>query len=252
MKYLILGASKGLGLCLSESLAKIGHNLVILSRNLRDLEKIKSSLELKYKISVDIYNLDLSNDIEEINKFFQNNHSNLKNIDGIFLTAATMDINDIVIDNASIVRDLINSNLKSQIIFIYKFYEIFKVKKQGLIVGFGSVAEMLGRSQNILYSASKKFLKSFFESLIISTSNNNISIHFYILGYLNTTLSSSKKLFLPRGNVQKLSKKIIENINKKNIYTYFPSWWIVISYLFINTPFFIKRIIFNFFKNEKY
>jgi len=84
MKYLILGASKGLGLCLSESLAKIGHNLVILSRNLRDLEKIKSSLELKYKISVDIYNLDLSNDIEEINKFFQNNHSNLKNIDGIF------------------------------------------------------------------------------------------------------------------------------------------------------------------------
>jgi len=248
MKYLILGASKGLGLCLSESLAKIGHNLIILSRNIKDLEVIKSSLESKYKISVEVYNLDLSNDIEDINKFFQINHSNLKNVDGIFLTAATMDTNDIVIDNISIVKNLINSNLKSQVLFIYKFYEIFKVKKEGLIVGFGSVAEMLGRNQNILYSASKKFLNSFFESLIISTSNNNISVHFYILGYLNTNLSSSKKLFLPKGKVQNLSKKIIENINKKNIYTYFPSWWKVISYLFINTPFFLKKKIFNFFK----
>ena len=44
MNYLILGASSGLGKELAYILAKNSHNLIIISRDERDLKAIKSDL----------------------------------------------------------------------------------------------------------------------------------------------------------------------------------------------------------------
>ena len=45
MSYLIVGATKGLGLDLAYEFGKNSKNLVLISRNKEDLEKIKNDLE---------------------------------------------------------------------------------------------------------------------------------------------------------------------------------------------------------------
>ena len=50
MTYLIIGASSGLGRELAIKFAKENCNLIIVSRDERDLIAIKSDLEIKYKI----------------------------------------------------------------------------------------------------------------------------------------------------------------------------------------------------------
>ncbi|MAH52040.1 MAG: short-chain dehydrogenase, partial [Candidatus Pelagibacter sp.] len=50
MSYLILGASTGLGRELAYILAKNSNDLIIISRDERDLKAIKSDLEIKFKI----------------------------------------------------------------------------------------------------------------------------------------------------------------------------------------------------------
>ena len=54
MKYLIIGASSGLGRELTKKFAEKGHNLIIASRDERDLNAIKSDLEIKFKINIDV------------------------------------------------------------------------------------------------------------------------------------------------------------------------------------------------------
>ena len=48
MSYLILGASSGLGRELAYILAKNSNDLIIISRDERDLRAIKSDLEIKF------------------------------------------------------------------------------------------------------------------------------------------------------------------------------------------------------------
>ena len=60
MTYLIIGASSGLGRELAEEFAKKNKNLLLISRDERDLLAIKSDLTLKYNISVDYISLDFS------------------------------------------------------------------------------------------------------------------------------------------------------------------------------------------------
>ena len=52
MSYLILGASSGLGRELAYILAKNSNDLIIISRDERDLKAVKSDLEIKFKIIV--------------------------------------------------------------------------------------------------------------------------------------------------------------------------------------------------------
>ena len=48
MTYLLIGASSGLGRALADKLAKEKKNLIIVSRDDRDLTAMKSDLEIKY------------------------------------------------------------------------------------------------------------------------------------------------------------------------------------------------------------
>ena len=54
MSYLILGASSGLGKELVYVLAKNLNDLIIISRDEKDLSAIKSDLQAKFKINVNI------------------------------------------------------------------------------------------------------------------------------------------------------------------------------------------------------
>ena len=60
MSYLIVGASSGLGRDLAYEFAKNSNNLTLVSRDKKDLEYLKSDIEIKHKVKVDIFELDFS------------------------------------------------------------------------------------------------------------------------------------------------------------------------------------------------
>ena len=148
-------------------------------------------------------------------------------------------------ENADLIN---NANYLSIVHFIEKMIPIFEKKNNGSIVGFGSVASSLGRKKNVLYSASKRALNSYFESLISAYNKKNIKTQFYILGYLDTNLASDKDLIFPKACTKKLALKVYNNINKDNIIKYYPNWWGVICYLISIIPFYIIKKMIKFIK----
>ena len=66
----ITGASVGIGLETAIGLAKKGYNLILVSRNLDKLTRVKKSIEIEYNIKCNIFSFDLSL-VEENIKFFK-------------------------------------------------------------------------------------------------------------------------------------------------------------------------------------
>ena len=212
MKYVILGGSSGLGRELSYLLAKKNNDLVIISRDGRDLKAIKEDLEIQFKITVQYFELDLSS-FQKIQNFFDTNPNIINEIDGILMPIGMTMEKDEIINNPENANAIIQANLGSIIYFTAKFLPTFIKKNRGTIVGFGSISGMFGREKNVVYASAKRALESFFESLAISTFFTKINTQFYIAGYLNTNLSYGERTLLPKGSVKKLANIVCNNFN---------------------------------------
>ena len=118
MSFLIIGASSGLGRELAFKFAQEKNNLIIVSRDIRDLNALKSDLELKFKVKVQCIALDFSS-LEEINQKLLSNKDSLKDINGILFPIGLMFENDkfdVNVENlcsfiANELRDLIGHNI---------------------------------------------------------------------------------------------------------------------------------------------
>jgi short-subunit dehydrogenase len=249
MKYVILGASSGLGRELAYSLAEKNNDLVIISRDERDLKAIKEDLEIQFKTTVQSFELDLSS-LEKIQNFFSLNPNIIDEIDGILMPVGMVIKNDKIINNFENTNSIIQANLGSVIYFVSKFYPAFIKKNKGTIVGFGTIAEMFGRDENVVYSSAKRGLSSFFESLAISSLSTKLNIQFYIVGYMNTNLSYGKNILLAKGSAKELAKIVCSNFNNNYKKIYYPYWWIYINILFKITPFFLLRYLYKFIKKN--
>jgi len=226
MKYLIIGASSGLGRELAYEYAKNKHDLVLVSRDLRDLAAIKSDLEKKSEIKVEIIELDLSSESEIEKNLFVERFFN--QIDGILFPIGMMFDDDKIELDQEKIKKLFKANFTSIALIISKFLSSLSSKKGG-IVGFGSIAAYLGRNLNPYYSASKRALESFFESLGFLSKKTDLKIQFYVLGYMDTNLAFGKKLKLPKASPKKLARIVYKNRNSKFKKIFFPKWWGLIA-----------------------
>ena len=247
MSYLILGASSGLGRELAYILAKNSNDLIIISRDERDLRAIKSDLEIKFKITVKYFAVDASS-FDEIKKFLYSNLNLnlLSEIQGILFPVGMMETKDEILNDMSVSNSLIQANMGVVAYFLSKIFPIFMQKNKGVIVGFGSVTSTIGRDVNTVYAASKRGLESLFESLAIMALPSKLKIQFYTIGYLDTNLSYGKKLLLPKGSAKKLAKIVYKNLNKDYRRIYYPAWWAVIAIIIKILPFSLIRYIYKF------
>ena len=245
MTYLILGATSGLGRELAYILAKNSNDLIIISRDERDLRAIKSDLEIKFRITVKYFVVDASS-FDEIKKFLYSNLNLLSEIQGILFPVGMMKAKDEILNDMSVSNSLIQANMGVVAYFLSKIFPIFMQKNKGVIVGFGSVTSTIGRDVNTVYAASKRGLESLFESLAIMALPSKLKIQFYTIGYLDTNLSYGKKLLLPKGSTKKLAKIVYKNLNKNYRKIYYPLWWSVIAVIIKILPFSLIRYIYKF------
>ena len=154
MSYLIIGSSSGLGRELAYAFAKNQNNLILVSRDKRDLNPIKSDLEKKFGITVDALDLDFSS-LDNIEKKLLSQKKLLQELKGVMFSIGLMSEKDdlkLEIEDAS---KILYANYLS-IVFVIKNLEKLYLDKKFLIVGFGSVSGFLGRNLNNFYAAAKR------------------------------------------------------------------------------------------------
>ncbi len=221
----IIGASSGIGKALAIDMAKLQSNLVLSSRNINELEKVKSEC-LNYTKKCFIVSLDLekntnyNSEVKEVIKQYNS-------IDYLIVNGGISQRSLISETPISIDRKLMEINYFGNISITKSVLPYMIKQKSGHIIVVSSIVGKFGFPLRSAYSASKHALHGFYETLRAEQKNNNINVTMVIPGRVNTNISKNAILKdgssykkLDKGQAQGISaescSKQIINAIKKN------------------------------------
>ena len=206
MTYAIIGGSSGVGRALAERFARAGHDLLLVSSDIRDTQALAADLGLRYRVRVVPLRLDLT--LTPIPfAVIDSALSTLPPLQGLLLPAGVTAAHDAPGQPPESFDALTAANYGALCKLIDHFIPRLKQVPSGLIVGFGSVAATRGRSRNAAYGAAKRALASYFESLRHALSGS-VVVQFYVLGYIDTHLAFGQRTLLPRAAPERLAERV--------------------------------------------
>jgi len=186
---LITGASRGIGKCIAENLAKDGYT-VIANYNKSKQQALKLQNDLKEQgYNIEIVKADVSKKIEVKNmiEYINNKYGNI----------------DILINNAGIAKlqmfcdvtdedwdEMINTNLKSAFYCTQMVLPGMVNKKKGCIINISSIWGQVGASCEAVYAVSKAGIDAMTKSLAKELGPSNIRVNSIAPGVIDTDMNS--------------------------------------------------------------
>ncbi len=239
MRYLILGASAGLGRCLAEQLAARGDGLILVASDQQDLDALSCDLRLRYSVDVEYMAIDLRNFDPETLKQWIIEGPGLPT--GILFVAGLGNANDTGVLEQATVDNLITVNFAAGIKLLTAFMPEMLSGQVSTVAGIGSVAAIRGRRANMVYGAAKRGLEFYFESLRHRLADTNCTIRFYRVGFMRTTMLTQSNPLLPAVSADWVAARIIANLKRSGGVTYLPSWWRLVALILRLVPWFVFR-----------
>lgn len=172
-KALITGASGGIGRELSLTMARAGHDLVLVSRNKVELSKVKAEIAVFSSVKVSIYTADLSVSGSALKLY---NETKNENIEILVNNAGVGLKGDFFHDDPAKTMALTQLNIISLMELSQLFGKDFLKNNIGKILNVGSAVAFLPWPEQPVYAASKAFVRSLSRSLSYSLRNTNVTV----------------------------------------------------------------------------
>ena len=224
---IVTGSTKGIGKSTSMLLAKNGFNVVICSRNQKDVEETVNEMNslTNKKGLIKGYKCDTSVpiDVENIVKWTIDTFGTIDVLVNNAGIAVYKDLLDTTLDNW---YDTININLTGCFLFCKYVLPYMIQNNSGTIINISSGAGKMGFPKLSAYCASKFGLMGFSESISKEVISKNIRVMVLCPGEINTDMlkdivntgfqlgSKRENLYQP----EDVANKIFEMIKEPNIY----------------------------------
>jgi short-subunit dehydrogenase len=221
--FVVVGASAGLGRALAERLARDRHSLVLVARDERDLAPLATDLAATYGARVRI----LAQDAGEPDVLARRLHELLEaeEVEGMLFPLGATDAGDDGSLQPGPSEELVRVNFLSVAAVIGRFLPKLIAQRHGVLVGFGSIAAVRGRRRNVVYSAAKRALESYFESLRHLAEGHGLTVAFYSLGYLDTGQAFGRRLLLPKADPAAVADQVCRALARRRGKHYLPWFW---------------------------
>ena len=165
MNVAILGATKGIGRSLARACAERGDRLVLLGRNLEDLQRSASDLEIRGAqrpvgtIVCDLHRPD------EFSQALDDADRLLDPLETVAITSGKFSTQEEMEQDGKLTADILSVNFTNTIMFCELARQRLLVHGGGTLCVFSSVAGDRGRKSVILYGAAKAGLSHYLEGL---------------------------------------------------------------------------------------
>lgn len=217
-RYWIIGASSGIGKALAIELHRLGHELILSSRNRQKLDVLNQSLGSRHTvISVDVADHDLAKDtVDEL-------YSTFTKIDSVIFMAGTYSPKAITDMDITETIQTIEVNLLGAMNIVQCILPNLKKQKSGQIALCSSVAAYRGLPNGQPYSASKAGLSNFAESLYLEMKPFGIDIKLISPGFVRTTLTDKNEFKMPMIiEPDQAAKSIVKGLDLNAFEIHFP------------------------------
>jgi dehydrogenase/reductase SDR family member 7B len=183
----ITGASSGIGEAITYALAKEGCKLVLSSRRLEELNRVRNNIQIADEdilvLPIDLEQHQQANNwVKKVTEKF-NRIDILINNGGISQKGFALDT------NASVERKIMDINYFGSVALSKAVAPIMQQQKAGKIVAIASIIGRFGLPDLSTYSASKHALYGFYDSFRIELKDDNIKVLIISPGFINTNVA---------------------------------------------------------------
>jgi decaprenylphospho-beta-D-erythro-pentofuranosid-2-ulose 2-reductase len=192
----VIGASSGLGRALARRLAEEGVDLVVVSREPRDLEPTAADIVQRYGVRCFALCADIADPALDADAFAERCGSLVGEIERVFIPVGAVSDEDVGA-NPTVVLPLALSNYAGPARLAAAFCKRLVALGRGQIVLFSSIAAGAPRTNNVAYSAAKAALEVYARGLRHFAEPRGVTVTVYALGYVDTPMSFGRKLLLP-------------------------------------------------------
>ncbi|MRJ06902.1 MAG: short-chain dehydrogenase [Epsilonproteobacteria bacterium] len=237
MRILITGASRGIGRALAEKYLKEGHQIVALARNREKLEELRQ----KWGEKVEIYPVDLSN-LDEVTEIGREIGGKGKEIDIAIFNAGISLPHAPDFTPPSQFEKLFNINFLSVHRLLAEILDL--IPPNGKIVLISSLASIIASPTSLPYSASKRALNSYGESLYYLLEDKKVIT--ILPGFIKTDMTAGHTFKMPfLMELEEAVERIVSSIGRGTPFYPFPRRFYYLLKLLSLLPFPVKKRIFK-------
>lgn len=241
---LIIGGSSGVGLSIAKLLAAKGEEIIIVSRDIRDLEVIQRDFLVRFNANINILAVDISKSDFNLEYFVDKCLKLNDQINRLYICVGAIDPLDDGLPENDLIYNLNIINFVRPAQILTSFLRRLEKDTRFDALVFSSIATSAPRRRNASYAAAKCSLQSYCLSLQHQFAANDwVNIHLCSLGYVDTSMSFNKKLLFPVAKSKKVAKFAIKIIDNNMRFTYYPRFWIFVVFILKKLPWIIYKKI---------
>lgn len=214
---LITGSTDGIGLCYAKEMAKLGYNLILISRNEFKLNKTKEEIKEKHinceiiTIALDFTRIDIYEEIERKLKNLDEIHVLINNVGTAYPNSCPEFFTQIP-ETMNFINCSINVNIFSCIRLINMILPKMEVKGRGVIINISSFTALFPIPLLSLYSATKVFIDHFSQSLHYEYKDKGIIIQSVLPFYVSTNMTKNISTNFMIPSPQKFTESALKTI----------------------------------------
>jgi short-subunit dehydrogenase len=231
-RYLLTGASSGIGEALAHALASRGFDLALAARREDSLHNLAHCLRERYGRQAVVLQLDVTDYAACKDAVGLAAHA-LGGLDGIIANAGVA-LSGRTGSEGQFERDklTLETNLVGAVACLDAACALFREQGHGHLVAIASVAGQRGLPRNAAYSASKAGLIRYMEALRAELHPTALTTSLILPGYIDTPLNASLRSRPFLISVAKGSQMIAKHIERRRAFAYVPGWpWSIIGRL---------------------
>lgn len=233
----ITGASSGLGAGMARGFAAKGYRLGLCARRLDRLMDLKTELEAKYQVAVDLKALDV-NKHDDVFSVFRAFSDHFGVIDRIIVNAGVGEGRRIGTGHFDINKHTMETNLVAALAQCEAAVEVFRRQKSGHLVTISSMSAMRGLPKHLTsYAASKSGLAHLTEGIRAELIDTAIRVSAIFPGYIRTELNEGAKELPFEVDEVTGSRALVNAIEREPATAHVPAWpWWGVSILMRTLP----------------
>jgi len=236
----VIGASSGVGRAIAENLARRGDDLVLVARDVRDLECLARHLTLTCGISAHAEPLDLRGETDAA-ALVERWAALTGRLDALLVPAGCIEELQSELPADDVIETTVRVNYLSLVKIVTAGARWFESRNHGVIVGFSSIAAAVPRSRNMIYASAKAGWETYLRSLRHYFANRNVIVQVYALGYVDTAMSFGQPMLLPPASPQAVAARVVRTMGRDIGFVFYPRYWYFITGVLRNLPWFVFR-----------
>lgn len=219
---LILGANSNIAIATAHRFAQDGSSIYLASRNVTELNKEASNLQIRYGVKVKVKYFDAL-DFKSHSNFYKDLSPKPE---GVILAFGVLGDQKKQQKEFELAKLALDTNFMAAVSVLEPVASDFEQRKSGFIVGISSVAGDRGRASNYIYGSSKAGLSVYLEGLRHRLFKSNVHVLIVKPGFVATKMTAN--MDLPQrltAEPNQVANAIYKGVSKKKNTIYIKSIW---------------------------